>query len=61
NISEINKVEFYIDDKLMETVYDMPFSWKWEDASPFTHTIKVIAYDSAGNSASDEREVWTIM
>ena len=61
NISEINKVEFYIDDKLMETVYDMPFSWKWEDASPFTHTIKVVAYDSAGNSASDEREVWTIM
>ena len=45
----------------MDTVYEMPFSWKWEGASPFDHIIKVVAYDSAGNSASDEMRVWVIM
>ena len=61
DISEINRVEFYVDDTLMDTVYEMPFSWKWEGASPFDHIIKVVAYDSAGNSASDEMRVWVIM
>jgi rhodanese-related sulfurtransferase len=61
DISGINRVEFYVDDTLMDTVYEMPFSWKWECASPFDHIIKVVAYDSAGNSASDEMRVWVIM
>ncbi|RLF63012.1 MAG: hypothetical protein DRN33_04920 [Thermoplasmata archaeon] len=61
DISGINRVEFYVDDTLMDTVYEMPFSWKWEGASPFDHIIKVVAYDSAGNSASDEMRVWVIM
>jgi len=60
-ISGISKVEFYVDDVLAKTDYEMPFSWKWDSASPFTHKIKVVAYDDAGNSASDEIEVWVIM
>jgi len=61
DISEISRVEFCIDNELMETDYEMPFSWEWNDASPFTHTIKVMAYDSNGNIASYEMEVWAIM
>lgn len=54
----IAKVEFYIDDELKETVTGEPYQWLWDEPSLFTHTIKVIAFDNAGNTATDEQEVW---
>ena len=60
-ISEISKVEFYLDDELMETDYEWPYQWYWGKSSFGNHVIKVIAYDSAGNSASDEMKVWVMI
>ena len=55
----IDKVEFYIDGVLKATVTSEPYSWMWDEKTPFSfkHTIKVIAYDEE-NSASDLIEVW---
>jgi hypothetical protein len=50
----IDRVEFYIDDTLKETDTEPPYEWTWSTPAFFTHTIKVIAYDTSGNSASDE-------
>ena len=62
--SEINRVEFYIDDELKETDISGPYSWMWDERTPlrFRHTIKVMAYDNTGNySASDEINVWKFL
>ena len=60
-ISEISKVEFYLDDELMETDYEWPYRWLWSKSSFGNHLLKVIAYDSAGNAASDEMNVWVVI
>ena len=59
----ITKVEFYIDNELVATDTDFPFSWTWDEKTAFKseYDIKVIAYDDMGNTASDEtmvRRVW---
>ena len=50
----IDRVEFFIDDTFKATDTTSPYSWIWETPAFFTHTIKIIAYDMAGNSASNE-------
>ena len=57
NESGIDRVEFYIDNVLKETLTSEPYSWMWDEMTFFKHTIKVIAYDKAGNTASDEIDV----
>jgi len=52
--SGISKVEFYIDNILQESVTEPPYAWQWNYLSIGTHLIKVVAYDNAGNYASDE-------
>jgi hypothetical protein len=58
--SGIERVEFYIDDELVETVTEAPYDYNWKSSSSrkIKHTIKVIAYDNAGNEAFEELEVW---
>ena len=58
NDSGINRVEFYIDDKLKYNDTAEPYNWTWNERAFFRHTIKVIVYDNAGNSANDELLVW---
>ena len=58
NESGIERVEFYIDGELKNTDTDAPYSWIWKDASTRKHTIKVTAFDHAGNSDSQEITVW---
>lgn len=62
--SEINvtRVEFYIDEKLKANVTTAPYTYLWRPLIQFhkfslQHAIKVIAYDSLGNQASDELNV----
>ena len=54
----IDKVEFYIDKKLKSTDTNEPYTWTWDERAFGKRTIRVTAYDKAGNSASDEIEVW---
>lgn len=52
----VDRVEFYIDDELMNITShgrsDGIYSWEWDEAVLFYHTITVVAYDDAGQSAS---------
>jgi len=54
----IDIVEFYIDDNFKANDAIEPYSWTWDKWAFFKHTIKVTAYDNAGNNASDELIVW---
>ena len=60
NNSGIELVEFYIDDVLKDTVRKEPYSWSWNERTPgkFRHTIKIVAYDRAGNYKINEMIVW---
>jgi hypothetical protein len=54
----IDKTEFFIDDVLKSTDNEEPYEWLWDERTFGTHEIKVIAYDSTGNTTSDEILVW---
>jgi hypothetical protein len=49
-------VEFYLDDKLQLNDTASPFSWQFntENYPIGEHTLKAVAYDSAGGSAADQ-------
>jgi uncharacterized repeat protein (TIGR02543 family) len=57
--SGIERIEFYIDDVLVENVTEAPYEFNWKRSESFKikRTIKAIAYDNAGNEAFDELEV----
>jgi parallel beta-helix repeat protein len=49
--SNISRIEFYLQDVLVYTVYNAPYQWSW-DTTKYPngdHTITVKAYDTAGN------------
>jgi outer membrane protein assembly factor BamB len=46
----IDRVEFYIDDILRATDTEASYQWIWDTTAFFKHTIKVVAYDTSGNS-----------
>ncbi|MCD6467763.1 MAG: hypothetical protein J7L32_00395 [Thermoplasmata archaeon] len=56
--SGVSHVEFYIDNSLKADDNSLPYSWNWDEKTFGQRTIKVVAYDNAGNSASDETTVW---
>jgi hypothetical protein len=58
NIYEIEKVDFYIDNKLRSTDMTAPYSWTWSNIAFFKHTVKVIAYDIAGQNSTREFTMW---
>jgi hypothetical protein len=53
----IDKVEFYIDNLLKETIDEEPYDWLWDERTFGMHEIKVVAYDNSGSTIVDEREV----
>ena len=54
----IDRVEFFVNDRLETTVYepniDGFYSWFWDEKVLFYHEIKVIAYDEHGNTGEAE-------
>jgi hypothetical protein len=52
----ITKVEFYIDNSLIESDTTAPYRFSWDTAnvSNGSHTIKAIAYDTANQTAEDQ-------
>ena len=55
--SPIEKVEFYYDDKLEYTTYQLPYIW-WLNKTSFNfHIIKVIVYDKTGQTSTDEIKI----
>lgn len=59
--NDIVKVEFYIDNQLMETVTETPYEWSWSDKTFGKHTIKTMTYDDSGNVARKECEIIKIL
>ena len=55
----VSKVEFYIDDVLVSTDIDSPFSYELDtfSLSNAAHTIMATAYDAANNKQSDSISV----
>lgn len=60
NQSGMDKVEFYIDDVLKSNDTESPYQWTWNGFAEGKHTIKAIAYDTKGKSASDDILVWRV-
>ena len=54
SLSGIDHVSFYLDDDLMGNVTASPYTWLWSERSFNRYTLEVIAFDGAGNFASDE-------
>jgi hypothetical protein len=54
NKYEIEKVEFYLDDKLQETDSSEPYSWNWNTISFFKHILKVVVYNTNNNCGFKE-------
>jgi len=52
--SGVEKVEFYVDNALKQTVSKAPYTWIWNEVAVGPYTLKVVAYDNAGNKASTE-------
>jgi 5-hydroxyisourate hydrolase-like protein (transthyretin family) len=59
--SEVEKVEFYIDGNLKVFFTAEPFLWTWNEKTIGKHTIKIVAYDLQGNSASKELVVYKLL
>jgi hypothetical protein len=56
-IKEVEKVEFYVDNRLKFIDYDMPYQWLWDEKVFGRHEIKAIVYDKGENMAHDDMEV----
>jgi len=58
----ISKVELYIDNGLKTTLTETPYNWTWDVKTllRFRHKIKAVAYDNAGNSATNTIIVWKL-
>lgn len=59
--SRITKVEFYINDKLMETVTQEPYQWTWHKFSVGKKTLTVKAYDDSGKQSTATIDVLAFM
>jgi Polysaccharide lyase/Bacterial Ig domain len=58
--SGIDHVSFYLDDALLNTQRDAPYSCVWDTttaADGSSHTLEAVAYDTSGNSASASASV----
>lgn len=56
--SGVSHVQVFIDDALNENLTTEPYAWLWDQRSFSKHTLRVVVYDCAGNTASQQRTVW---
>jgi len=56
--SDVNRVEFYLDNQLQQNSTQAPFQWAFNtaDYSLGTHTIKAVAYNAEGQTATATAE-----
>jgi hypothetical protein len=59
--SSVEKVEFYINGKLMGTITEEPYEWKWHRFTLGKRTITVKAYDDMGKTSTANLDVWAFM
>ena len=56
--SDVNRVEFYLDDTMQQNVTSTPFKWAFNtaDFSLGDHTIKAVAYDATGENTTAQAD-----
>jgi hypothetical protein len=56
---QIQKVELYLDNELVKEFTEKPYEWTLTGPSVFRfrHTLKAIAYDESGKTATDEKQI----
>jgi PKD repeat protein len=59
--SGISQVIFYLNGENKHTATTSPYTWAWNERTFGKRTIKVEAYDNAGNSNTEEITVWRIL
>ncbi|PNX54005.1 MAG: hypothetical protein BV458_01435 [Thermoplasmata archaeon M9B2D] len=60
--SGINRVEFYVDDELMEVDKTEPYTWTWTERGYFfPYKITVSAFDNEENMIYRETRVWKVL
>ena len=59
--SPVEKIEFYVNGYLKETLTQEPYIWTWSDIKFGRQIIKVVAYDYEGNSNFDEINVYKFL
>ncbi len=59
--SEINRVEFYLDDEPIVTITESPYTYTYNyKDDPRRHEIKAIVYDNAGHSNSGDSDTTSV-
>ncbi|MCD6468841.1 MAG: hypothetical protein J7L32_06015 [Thermoplasmata archaeon] len=56
-LPDLEKTEFYIDDKLKQIDTQPPYEWVWDETVFGRHKIMVIVYNSTGYTGGDEMDV----
>jgi membrane carboxypeptidase/penicillin-binding protein PbpC len=56
----VERVEFYVDGVRVNTATASPYAFRWRINSAGEHTLYVVAYDGAGNTAESERVSITV-
>ena len=59
NVSNVNKVEFYLDDRLQFVDEDYPFEWNLVSCSGL-HTLEVFAFDG-DNISKDIIDIYILL
>ena len=54
----VEKVEFYLNNELMDTVNEEPYVWTWSGGSKLRNNLKVVAYYDGGKTIEDRISVW---
>jgi hypothetical protein len=57
---DVERVEFYLDNQLVETLTEPPYAWEWRERTWGRHTVKTMVYDDSGACARHEIPVWKI-
>ena len=55
---DVKHVEFFLDDELVFTDYQEPFSWTWDTFSFRRHTVEATAYFGDDDALSHKMHVW---
>jgi hypothetical protein len=58
DLSGLEKVEFYVDNKLKGNDTTDPYRWTWDESLFFRHNLEVVAFDRSGNQNSFKLSVW---
>jgi len=59
--NEVDKIEFYIDHVLKQTVDNPPYKWTWNEMGFGDRTITTIVYDETGAASRNEIMVFKIL